>query len=210
MNGDDPPCSQTDPLGLARFLKQKARDEWFHEHAFLTSTENTRVATTGSDRGASQPATNAVPTGGAFRPMSSVFWPKSSHVSLVGAVHGERWCFPGVGQSPDFLVPVRAFQAEEILTKYLAKLTKQQEGWALLRDEASGEPVLSPAPVSAFVGGDGRPYMYGSLARIANREGMVFVMFDHVSPPAHFEDIDCVDLDGVTTPPSDEDRFELS
>jgi len=52
--------------------------------------------------------------------------------------------------------------------------------------------------------------MYGSLARIANREGMVFVMFDHVSPPAHFEDIECVDLDGVTTPPSDEDRFELS
>ena len=52
--------------------------------------------------------------------------------------------------------------------------------------------------------------MSGSLARIANREGMVFVMFDHVSPPAHFEDIECADLDGVTTPPSDEDLFELS
>ena len=29
--------------------------------------------------------------------------------------------------------------------------------------------------------------MSGSLARIANDEGMVFVMFDHVSPPAQFE-----------------------
>ena len=29
--------------------------------------------------------------------------------------------------------------------------------------------------------------MSGSLARIANDEGMVFVMIDHVSPPAQFE-----------------------
>ena len=51
---------------------------------------------------------------------------------------------------------------------------------------------------------------FGTLARIANDESMVFVMFDNVSPPAHFEDIGCADLDGVTTPLSDEDRFELS
>ena len=182
-----------------------------------TSTENTRVATTGSDRGASQPATNAVPTGGASRPTSGASLVehaeehhKPSHVSLVGATHGERWCFPGVGKPPDFLVPVRAFRAEDILGKYLVKLTRQQEGWTLLRDEATAQLVLSPAPVSAFVGGDRRPYMYGTLARIANDEGMVVVMFDHVSPLAHFEDIECVDLDGVTTPLSDEDRFELS
>ena len=52
--------------------------------------------------------------------------------------------------------------------------------------------------------------MYVSLARIANDAGVVFVMFGHASPPEHLEDIECVDLDGVTTPPSDEDRFELS
>ena len=51
--------------------------------------------------------------------------------------------------------------------------------------------------------------MYGSLARIANDEGVVFVMFDRVSPPAHFEDIECVDLDGVTTPLAHEDGCEL-
>ena len=64
--------------------------------------------------------------------------------------------------------------------------------------------------MSSVVGGDGRQFTYVSLARIANDEGVVFVMFDHVSPPALFEDIECVDLDGVTTPLSDEDRFELS
>ena len=90
------------------------------------------------------------------------------------------------------------------------KLTRQHEGLALLRDEATGLLVLSPAPVSAFAGADGRSYMYGALARIANDKSMVFVMFDNVSPPAHFEDIGCTDLDGVTTPLSDEDRFELS
>ena len=63
---------------------------------------------------------------------------------------------------------------------------------------------------SSFVGGDGRPFMYVSLARIANDAGVVFVMFGHASPPEHLEDIECVDLDGVTTPLSDEDRFELS
>ena len=110
-----------------------------------------------------------------------------SDVSLVGAVHGERWCFPGVGHAPEFLVPVRRFLAEQILGKYLAKLTRKQSGWEPLRDEATGDVVLSRAPVSAFVGGDGRPYMSGSLARIANDEGMVFVMFGYVSPLAPSE-----------------------
>ena len=57
------------------------------------------------------------------------------------------------------------------------KLIWTQEGWAPLQDEATGEPVLSPAPASAFVGGDNRLYVSGSLARIANEHGMVFVMF---------------------------------
>ena len=75
-----------------------------------------------------------------------------SDVSLVGAMNGERWCFPGVGNAPEFLVPVRRFLAEQILGKYLVKLTRKQSGRAPLRDEATGEVVLSRAPVSAFVG----------------------------------------------------------
>ena len=100
-----------------------------------------------------------------------------SHVSLLGALHGERYGFPGGGEAPEFLVPAGKFLAEHILGKRLVKLIWTQEGWAPLQDEATGEPVLSPAPASAFVGGDNRPYVSGSLARIANEHGMVFVMF---------------------------------
>ena len=102
------------------------------------------------------------------------------HVSLLGALHGERYGFPGGGEAPEFLVPAGKFLAEHILGKRLVKLIWTQEGWAPLQDEATGEPVLSPAPASAFVGGDNRLYVSGSLARIANEHGMVFVMFsDH-------------------------------
>ena len=63
--------------------------------------------------------------------------------------------------------------------------------------------------MSSVVGGDGRQFTYVSLARIANDEGVVFVMFDHAFPPEHLEDIEYVDLDGVTTPLSHEDGCEL-
>ena len=75
-----------------------------------------------------------------------------SDVSLVGPMNGERWCFLGVGNAPEFLVPVQRFFAEQILGRYLVKLSRKQEGWAPLRDEATGKFVLSCAPVSAFVG----------------------------------------------------------
>ena len=52
-------------------------------------------------------------------------------------------------------------------------------------------------------------FIFVSSARIADDEGVVFVMFDHAFPPEHLEDIECVDLDGVTTPLSHEDRCEL-
>ena len=192
-------ASFLDPLGLASFLQKRVLET-------KTSGQNIAEDITGSRRGTSQPATAASPTLGASQARNRASLlalelgaleeehSKLSYVSLVGAVHGERWCIPGVGKPPEFLVPLRAFRAEDILGKYLVKLTRQQEGWALLRDETTGELVLSLAPVSAFVGGGGRPYMYGTLARIANDEGVVFVMFDHVSPPAHFEDIECADL----------------
>ena len=54
---------QTDPLGLVQTSEQKV---WMTG----TSAENTRVATSGSNRGASQLATNPVPTGGSSGPTS--------------------------------------------------------------------------------------------------------------------------------------------
>ena len=46
-----------------------------------------------------------------------------THVSLVGAPAGERYCFPGVGNPPDFLVPVRRYQAQDIKNRYLVQLS---------------------------------------------------------------------------------------
>ena len=80
-------------------------------------------------------------------------------------------------QSCSIWFAVGKFLAEHILGKPLVKLIWTQEGWAPLQDEATGEPVLSLALASAFVGGDNRLYVSGSLARIANEHGMVFVMF---------------------------------
>ena len=155
-----------DPLGLPRFLPPKRQKT-------QTSGEDQRVARTGSRRGASQLAPTASPTV-VERPEEDH---QHAHVSLLGALHGERYGVPGGGEAPEVLVPVRRFLAEHILGKRLVKLTRTQEGWAPLQDEATGKPVLSPAPVSAFVGGDNRPYVSGSLARIANEHRMVFVMF---------------------------------
>ena len=133
---------------------------------------------------AAQHATHASTTVGASQAQSSAYVVERaeedhqfSRVSLLGALHGERYGFPGGGEAPEFLVPVGKFLAEHILGKRLVKLTRTQEVWAPLQDEATGEPVLSPAPASAFVGGDNRLYVSGSLARIANEHGMVFVMF---------------------------------
>ena len=123
-----------------------------------------------------------------------------THVSLVGAPAGERYCFPGVGQPPDFLVPVRSFQAEEIINKYLVRLVWTREGWAILTNAETGELTLSPSPVTAFIGKDNRPYQYGCLANIANEEGMVFVMFGDTPLLVSFEDKGCRDLDDVDTP----------
>ena len=156
-------ASSLGPLGLASFLQKRVLET-------KTSGQNIAEDITGSRRGTSQLATVASPTLGASQARNRASLlalelgaleeehSKLSYVSLVGAVHGERWCFPGVGKPPEFLVPLRAFRAEDILGKYLVKLTRQQEGWALLRDEATGETVLSLALVSAFVGGDGLPY----------------------------------------------------
>ena len=130
-----------------------------------------------------------------------------THVSLVGALAGERYCFPGVGNPPDFLVPVQRYQAQDIMNSYLVRLLRIQEGWAIHRNAETRKPTLSPSPVTAFIGKDDRPYQYGCLAKIANEEGTVFVMFGDTPLPVSFEEKECGDLDDVETPRSDTERF---
>ena len=129
-----------------------------------------------------------------------------THVSLVGTPAGERYCFPGVGNPPDFLVPVQRYQAQDIMNSYLVRLLRIQEGWAIHRNAETREPTLSPSPVTAFIGKDDRPYQYGCLAKIANEEGTVFVRFGDTPLPVSFEEKECGDLDDVETPRSDTER----
>ena len=62
---------------------------------------------------------------------------KHPYVSLWDPLNGERYRLEGVGEAPDFLVPVKAFKAEDILDKYLVKLTRTEKGWAELLDETT-------------------------------------------------------------------------
>ena len=132
------------------------------------------------------------------------------HVKLIGALDGQRFCLPGVGEAPEYLVPVRAFPAQDILKfkTYLVKLTRGDKGWEVQRDEATNEPVLSNAPVAYFLDAiHGLPYMRRSLGRIANMEGEVAVVFGFEPPVVSFETRACADVSGVSTPRSDEGRF---
>ena len=154
-----------DPLGLASFLQKRVLEN-------KTSGQNIAEDITGSRRGASQPATDASPTLGASQAPSRASLlelelgvpeeehSKLSYDRLVGAVHGERWCFPGVGKPPDFLVPVRTFSAEEILARYPVKLTRQKKDGhhsGMRRQENSSYPLHLCPPLSA--GTDARTCM---------------------------------------------------
>ena len=111
---------------------------------------------------------------------------KHPYVSLWDPLNGERYCLEEVGEAPDFLVPVKAFRAENILGQYLVKLTRTEKGWAELLDETTKKRVLSHAPVSAFA--SEHQYLGGSLASVANEHGYVFVKFSHEREIAHFEE----------------------
>ena len=131
---------------------------------------------------------------------------KHPYVSLWDPLNGERYRLQEVGEAPDFLVPVKAFKAENILGQYLVKLTRTEKGWAELLDETTKKRVLSHAPVSAFAS-EHHPYLGGSLASIANEHGEVFVKFSHKREIAHFEETPRANLALVLTPRSDENRF---
>ena len=118
---------------------------------------------------------------------------KHSNVSLWDPQHGERYRLQDVGEAPEFLVPVKAFEAEDILGEYLVKLTRTEKGWAELLEETTKKRVLSHAPVSAFAS-EHHPYLGGSLASVANEHGQVSVKFSLEREIAHFEEKPCADL----------------
>ena len=114
---------------------------------------------------------------------------------------------PWGGQPPRLLGPCAEVPGSGYHEQILGTAVRIQEGWAIHRNAETGEPTLSPSPVTAFIGKDDRPYHYGCLAKIANEEGTVFVMFGDTPLPVSFEEKECGDLDDVETPRSDTERF---
>ena len=137
------------------------------------------------------------------------------HVKLIGAEDGRRYALPDVGEAPEYAVPTRAFQAEEIISQRLHRLVWTQKGWEKHLDETSGRPSLTEKPVAGFLDRTKRVRLYGNLGMIANEAGMVAVVFGDDPLQEESESKPCCDVSGESTPRSDgivrkHDRFCLS
>ena len=138
----------------------------------------------------------------------------SEKFKLIGALNGVRYAWPGVGKAPDFLVPVK-FGAEDIVGQFLAPLAVKEDGTL---DVQWLEPqhmlVISSQPVSCLTKVKGtvddselQPYSYGNLNRVVANDNTVGVMFGPEVIMVPGVDKECLNLDEVRTPRSDEDRF---
>ena len=126
------------------------------------------------------------------------------HVKLIGAEDGRRYALPDVGEAPEYAVPTRAFQAEEIISKRLHMLVWTEEnGWKKQLDKTTGEPSLTEKPVAGFLDRNKRDRLYGNLGMLANYAGMVAVVFGDEPRQEEFESKPCCDVRGVRTPRSD-------
>ena len=144
------------------------------------------------------------------------------HVKLIGAEDGRRYALPDVGEAPEYAVPTRAFQAEEIISQRLHRLVGRrrrrrttQKVWEKHFDETSGRPSLTEKPVAGFLDRTKRVRLYGNLGMIANEAGMVAVVFGDEPLQEESESKPCCDVSGESTPRSDgsvrkHDRFCLS
>ena len=135
------------------------------------------------------------------------------YVHLVGAINGERYHFPGVGTAPAFLVPEQRFSAQELIGKYLIALKPCQDGFQIIRQErptsVTRQPLWSPKPVSGFLDQQGNQRRYGSLGAMADVSGTVQVLFGDEPVNEEVEEMQPLDVSGISTPPSDEDRVTL-
>ena len=125
------------------------------------------------------------------------------HVKLIGAEDGQRYALPHVGESSEYAVPTRAFQAEAIISQRLHRLVWTWNGWEKHIDETSGRPSLTEKPVAGFLDRTKRVRCYGNLGMIANEAGMVAVVFGDEPLREESDSKPCCDVRGVATPRSD-------
>ena len=133
-----------------------------------------------------------------------------THIKLIGAEDGQRYALPDVGEAPEYAVPTRAFQIEEVVSQRLHRLVWTQNGWEKHSDEESGKRLFTEKPVARCWDRDKRVRCYGNLGTIANEEGMVAVVFGATPLREESYAKPCGDVRDVDTPRSDgcDHKFE--
>ena len=135
-----------------------------------------------------------------------------SHVKLIDGC-GRRFALPGVGEGPDWAIPVKVFRMEGFVSKLLHCLEQTAEGMTKFRTDADGRRLLTIDPVAGFWQVDGGrriPRCYGSLAEIANEKGEVVVEFGSTRLQEEFTQEPCRDVRETPTPRSDGDEDEFA
>ena len=134
----------------------------------------------------------------------------STHVKLRGALNGERYGFPGVGDaSTDFAVPTKVFGIQEIVGHYLVTLEETPRGSLAVQRKKSSEGdtnnenvsvVLSPAPVCHLLDSLGNVRTHGNLDALADEQNFVRVCFHHTQSFEECFSIPCANIDDISTP----------
>ena len=174
----------------------------------LDTNDSSEASVVGPSTG--KPAASAEPVQHVMRNQCSTHL--STHVKLRGAVNGERYGLPGVGDvSNAFAVSTRAFQIQDIVGEYLVRLEETSGGGLSMQGKKSsegdnnnekGSVVRSSAPVCHLVDSDGKIRTHGSLAHLADGQNFVRVCFHHKKSVEECFDIPCADVDGISTPPT--------
>jgi hypothetical protein len=129
-----------------------------------------------------------------------------SKVYFANCLEGSRYALADVGSADNnWSVPTRAFQIQDIIGKKLV-FTVLIERNSLSGNLELATPLqLSWAPVCGIIAMEGnRPIIrtYGSLANVADQDGVVLVQFGEKVLQEESEAVPCADVDGIRTPPT--------
>ena len=109
----------------------------------------------------------------------------------------------------NYTIPTERFQIDDLIGKELHSLeqTDTEGTFRLSRTpHPANEIIRSAAPVSGIVS-NREVRTHGTLGSVADKNGNVFVVFGHTRLCERVQETACAELDGIKTPPSDEERF---
>ena len=121
-------------------------------------------------------------------------------------VSGERYSFPGpCTEDNQWTMRAKSYKLEDIVGRYLIKLTLASDGSHFIEERHDGKLVSSKAPVSGFVSPKQEIRTYGPMFGALHPDGALAVCFGREKLREACEDKPCADLNDVSTPRSDSD-----